>query len=76
LILENNNPLYRFEKWGLTHHHPYGKDISSPRSSELFVSITDEAVAQFFRLQGTRRIEKEYWAYDSTSISSYSEMLN
>ncbi|MFZ3171151.1 MAG: transposase [Carboxydocellales bacterium] len=76
LILENNNPLYRFEKWGLTHHHPYGKDISSPRSSELFASITDEAVAQFFRLQGKQRIEKEYWAYDSTSISSCSEMLN
>jgi transposase len=76
LILENNNPLYRFEKWGITHHHPYGKDISSPRSSELFASITDEAVAQLFRLQGKRRIEKEYWAYDSTSISSYSEMLN
>lgn len=76
LILENNNPLYRFEKWGVTHYHPYGKDISSPRSSELFASITDEAVAQFFRLQGKRRIEKEYWAYDSTSISSYSEMLN
>ncbi len=76
LILENNNPLYRFEKWGMTHHHPYGKDIPSPRSSELFASITDEAVARFFRLQGQRRIEKEYWAYDSTSISSYSEMLN
>lgn len=76
LILENNNPLYRFEKWGITHHHPYGKDISSPRSSELFASITDESAAQFFRLQGKRRIEKEYWAYDSTSISSYSEMLS
>jgi transposase len=76
LILENNNPLYRFEKWGLTHNHPYGMDISSPRSSELFASITDDAVSHFFRLQGKRRIEKEYWAYDSTSISSYSEMLN
>ena len=30
---------------------------------------------KFFRLQGRRRIEKEYWAYDSTSISSYSEEL-
>ena len=75
LILESNNPLYRFEKWGMTHHHPYGQDIPSPRSSELFASITDQAVALFFRLQGKRRIEKEYWAYDSTSISSYSEML-
>lgn len=75
LILENNNPLYRFEKWGMIHHHPYGKDIPSPRSSELFASITDEAVAKFFRLQGKRRIEQEYWAYDSTSISSYSDTL-
>ena len=76
LILENNNPLYRFEKWGLTHQHPYGRDIPSPRSSELFASISDEAVVRFFRLQGKRRIENEYWAYDSTSISSYSETLN
>ena len=30
---------------------------------------------QFFRLQGKRRAEKEYWAYDSTSISSRSETL-
>ncbi len=30
---------------------------------------------QFFRLQGKRRAEKEYWAYDSTSISSRSEIL-
>lgn len=30
---------------------------------------------KFFRLQGKRRVEKEYWAYDSTSVSSYSESL-
>ena len=30
---------------------------------------------QFFQLQGKRRAEKEYWAYDSTSISSRSETL-
>lgn len=29
----------------------------------------------FFRLQGKRRAEKEYWAYDTTSISSYSDTL-
>ena len=34
LILEDKNPLYRFEKWG-RHKHPYGKDIGSQRSSEL-----------------------------------------
>ena len=75
LILEDNNPLYRFEKWNLTHKHPYGEDIASPRSSEFFASISDDQVNKFFRLQGRRRVEEEYWAYDSTSISSYSETL-
>lgn len=68
LILGDNNPLYRFEKWNFAHKHPYGADITSPRNSEFFASITDEQVNKFFRLQGKRRVEEEYWAYDSTSI--------
>jgi len=75
LILEDKNPLYRFEKWGLTHKHPYGQDIPSQRSSEIFAEITEDAVQHFFTLQGRRRAEAEYWAYDITSISSYSETL-
>lgn len=75
LILEDENPLYRFSKWAKLHRHPYGKDISSQRSSELFQSITEDQKMKFFRLQGERRSEKEYWAYDTTSISSYSETL-
>ena len=75
LILEDKNPLCRFEKWAATHKHPYGKDISSQRSSELFMGITEEAVHRFFRLQGKRRLEQEYWVYDTTSFSSYSETL-
>ncbi|HCA29593.1 MAG TPA: IS1634 family transposase [Ruminococcaceae bacterium] len=75
LILEDKNPLYRFEKWGSLHKHPHGKNITSQRSSELFASITEEPKSEFFRLQGKRRMDKEYWAYDITSISSYSECL-
>jgi hypothetical protein len=41
LVLENDAPLYRFEKWGALHKHPYGQDIPSQRSSELFSSITE-----------------------------------
>nr|WP_235941628.1 transposase [Paenibacillus puerhi] len=74
-ILEDKNPLYRFEKWSHIHKHPYGDNSSSQRSSELFASITEEAKSQFFRLQGKRRVVKEYWTYDITSISSYSEGL-
>lgn len=75
LILEDQNPLFRFKKWGKLHRHPYGKEINSQRSSELFQSVTEESKMKFFRLQGKRRVEKEYWAYDSTSVSSYSESL-
>jgi transposase len=75
LTLEDNNPLYRFEKWGRIHKHPHGAMITSPRSSEFFSNITDQQVQEFFRLQGKRRIAEEYWAYDRTSISSYSETL-
>jgi transposase len=75
LILESDNPLSRFPKWASLHLHPYGKDIPSQRSSDLFASITEEQRYCFFRLQAVRRTEKEYWAYDTTSISSYSESL-
>ena len=76
LILEDKNPLSRFPRWSAIHKHPYGKIIPSQRSSGLFSSITEEAREHFFLLQGKRRAEKEYWAYDTTSISSYSRCLN
>ncbi len=76
LIMEESNPLFRFEKWHTTHKHPYEKNIPSQRNSELFASITEENKEHFFRLQGKRRIENEYWAYDITSISSYSELIS
>ena len=75
LVLEDQNPLFRFKKWAAIHRHPYGNDIPSQRSTEIFQSVTEEAKMHFFRLQGKRRVEKEYWAYDSTSISSRSDTL-
>lgn len=75
LILEENNALSRFSHWQRLHIHPYGEDIPSQRSSELFQSIDEESRMAFFKRQGKRRVEKEYWAFDTTSISSYSETL-
>ena len=75
LILEGSTPLFRFEKWSSLHVHPYEKNITSQRSSEVFTAISEEGKNNFFRLQGKRRLEKEYWAYDTTSVSSYSEQL-
>lgn len=75
LILESDSPLFRFEKWSALHKHPYGKDIPSQRSSEIFADINEEVKNKFFRLQERRRHEDEYWAYDTTSLSSYSQTL-
>ena len=75
LVMEDKNPLYRFPKWGILHTHPYDQILSSQQSSELFAEITENQRMHFFRLQGKRRLEREYCAFDTTSISSYSEML-
>jgi hypothetical protein len=75
LVMEDRNPMSRFPKWALTHTHPYGKDIPSQRSSELLGSIGEDAKLKFFLLQGKHRLEKEFLAYDTTSISSYSNSL-
>jgi transposase len=75
LILEDKNPLSRFPRWGRLHVHPYGQIISSQQSSALFSEISENQRLHFFRLQGKRRLESEYWAYDTTSISSYSKEL-
>ena len=75
LILENNASMLRLEKWGEIYRHPYGENIPSQRSSELFQSITDESRHHFFALQGRRRLDKEYLAYDISTISSYSQCL-
>ena len=75
LILEDESPMYRFSKWARNHYHPFGNDLTSQRISELFASINEEGKMKFFKLQSKRRSEKEYLAYDTTSISSYSELI-
>lgn len=75
LVLEEGQPMYRFHKWGITHRHPYGKDIPSQRSSELFGLITEEAKMAYFRYQSKRHGMNEYLAFDTTSISSYSTLI-
>jgi len=74
LILEER-PLYRFKKWHHTHKHPYGRDIPSQRSSEMLMRISEAEKMTFFRHQAKRRLETEFLAFDTTSISSYSQLI-
>ena len=75
LILEDHNPLSRFTRWARSHRHPFGEDIASGRSNEVFGSIGEDVTQRFFLRQTQRRMETEYLAYDTTSISSYSTMI-
>jgi transposase len=75
LVLEEGQPMYRFQKWGRTHRHPFGKDIPSQRSSELFGLISEESKMAYFKYQAKRHGMNEYLAFDTTSISSYSTLI-
>ena len=76
LVMESESSMYRFKKWELAHLHPLGTELPDQRISELFASISENAKMQFFALQSKRRLEREYLAYDTTSISSYSELIH
>ena len=75
LVLEEGQPMYRFRKWGITHRHPFGEDIPSQRSSEIFGMVTESLKMDYFKRQAKRHGVNEYLAFDTTSISSYSQLI-
>ncbi|BBM35327.1 hypothetical protein JCM16774_1978 [Pseudoleptotrichia goodfellowii] len=42
----------------------------------MFSEINESGKNNFFKLQAEQLKEDEYWAYDTTSISSYSKAIN
>jgi len=75
LVLEGESSMYRFSKFAKTHEHPIGEVISSQRISDIFAKITEDEKISFLKSRTKRCLEKEYLAYDTTSISSYSETM-
>ena len=75
LVLEGDSPLYRFPRWAHDHPHPWGEVLTSQRISEMLLDMKESAKLGFFKRQSKRRLEKEYLAYDTTSVSSYSEHI-
>lgn len=77
LVSNPEAPLYRFSQWARLHYHPYGSDLTSPRSSELLGSITEDEIQRFLNLRIQRAAGTSGWlAVDATSISSYSQALS
>jgi transposase len=76
MVLEDHSPFYRFDRWNHDHKHPCQYSLSSQRISDILLNgITYEQKMIFFKLQASRRIENEFLAYDTTSISSYSKLI-
>ena len=75
LVLGDKSSMSGFKKWAERNRHPYGKTMTSQEISELLKSITEEERMGFFSDLLKLRGEGEFWAYDITSISSYSKTL-
>ena len=73
--VSERKPLYLCQDWCEKNHTPSSKTLSSQRISELLSSMTDISRMSFFKKWCSYRIEKEYLAFDITSISSYSELI-
>jgi hypothetical protein len=74
LVLEDPAPMSRFARWARAHTHPLGVELSSQRTSELLASVTEPRTEALFKAR-IARASGEYWFFDTTSISSYSELL-
>lgn len=75
LVLEGESSMYRFPKFAKTHQHPNTEIISSQRISDIFSGISENEKSLFFKNRTKRCLKNEYLAYDTTSISSYSETM-
>ena len=75
LIIEENTALHNFKYFHYECIHPYGEDIPSPRSTELFKSITSEQIYSFFETLKKFVKNGDILFYDGTNETTYSKNL-
>ena len=73
-VCEDSSAAARFERWSRTHAHPFAAPIASQRLSELFEHVGQTGAEALFALR-VARSSGAYWFYDTTSISSYSQLI-
>jgi hypothetical protein len=74
LLVDGSSTMARFNRWSRTHAHPLGHEMASQRISELFESVSQAMIERYFRARACRS-SLQYWFYDTTSISSYSQCI-
>lgn len=75
-MVSTGEPAMYCEDWLYKTEHYSGKELSSQRISELLSNLTNGERMYFFEKWGEYRSENEYIALDTTSISTYSELIN
>lgn len=73
--IAESKPLYLCQGWCEKNYVPTDKSLASQRISEMMINMSDTDRMSFFKKWCSYRIEKEYLAFDITSISSYSELV-
>lgn len=74
-MLSEGKPLSQCEQWSAGTRQPYGKRLGDQRISELLAKLTTDSQKGFFtRWIKTVGLEDNY-AFDITSISSYSDEI-
>ena len=71
-----DSSLSNCSKWLELTYSTLSYDLTSQKISSLLKTISDDKILNFFKEWVKYRLEKEYIAYDITSISSYSEIID
>lgn len=75
LIGSGGNTLPRLESWHVMHPLPYSEAITEDVYGDLFKNVVrnEEGVQKYFAALAARLEESPVLAFDSTTISTYSE---
>jgi transposase len=74
-LVINNNALHLCKQWAESAWNIDETKLSSQRISELLQVLDENSQMNFYRQWASLRQEREYLAFDITSISSYSELI-
>lgn len=75
LVVSDHNTLSAFENWQLTHAIPYDGFIGESTYHNLFekIGLDETFIQKYFKARASHLKEGDSIAYDSTTISTYSE---
>ena len=75
-VISDRSDAYTFPEWNHEHMLNTERNLSSQTISEIYKLVSDVQIEQFFKEIKQIFPDEEYYAYDTTSISSYSTNIS